>query len=501
RDNDAVCPTNNVTSEFLSEDNGSDSSLGRREKARRKMTTKEDLLFNDTDVPSSPKVELIAQSNAQNNNSFSRSLSFTKGAGLNSELMSRSRSFIKTDNNNRYNAMSSSMDQSAFARLAPVYQPSPVLGRRSLDRHSRKASPKSTRKFSSSLRLNDQESPPGSPPNYRRGRIGPKSPLICCNVAEGHSKAVLSVFATDEYLFSASKDRTVKVWDLIRKEEVQSLSGHPNNVVCVKYSKQNRLAFTVSSAFIKVWDLRMSPAICVKTLSSSGLTTNGPVQINNRSLAMPAGETGIIDIAIGESGYDLYSAAADKVRMWDLRKFHSVGKLSGGHQAAVMCLETKGSLVATGSKDHYIKVFDVSDRQGVVIPPTMNLTPPHYDGIQCLAMSGDSLFSASRDTCIKKWDLKSQSLVKSVNNAHKDWICGLAFLPESPIVVSGCRAGVLKLWSSDSLSLIGEMKAHNSTINTISTNNQIVFTGSNDGSIGLWRIRNNYDKSPDSESS
>lgn len=30
---------------------GSDSSFGRREKARRKMTTKEDLLFNDTDVP------------------------------------------------------------------------------------------------------------------------------------------------------------------------------------------------------------------------------------------------------------------------------------------------------------------------------------------------------------------------------------------------------------------------------------------------------------------
>ncbi|CAB4065516.1 KIF4_21_27 [Lepeophtheirus salmonis] len=259
---------NNVTSEFMSEDNGSDSSMGRREKARRKMTTKEDLLFNDTDVPISPKAELIT--NVQN--TFSRSLSFTKGAGLNTELMSRSRSFIKPDNN-RYNIMSSSMDQSAFSRLAPVYQPSPVLGRRSLDRHQiqRKASPKSTRKFSSTLRLNDQESPPGSPPSYRRihrdsdpsisggrnvfnrllagtsigqpsklpekgtiipfqGRIGPKSPLICCNVAEGHSKAVLSVYATDEYLFSGSKDRTVKVWDLCRKEEVQSLSGHPNNV-------------------------------------------------------------------------------------------------------------------------------------------------------------------------------------------------------------------------------------------------------------------------------
>ena len=85
-----------------------------------------------------------------------------------------------------------------------------------------------------------------------QGRIAPKSPLICSNVAEGHTKAVLSVFATDELLFSASKDRTVKVWDLCRKEEVDSLGAHPNNVVCVKYSQATRMAFTVSSAFIKV---------------------------------------------------------------------------------------------------------------------------------------------------------------------------------------------------------------------------------------------------------
>ena len=42
------------------------------------------------------------------------------------------------------------------------------------------------------------------------------------------------------------------MWDLCRQEEVQSLGGHPNNVVVVKYSEPTRLAFTVSSAFIKV---------------------------------------------------------------------------------------------------------------------------------------------------------------------------------------------------------------------------------------------------------
>ena len=467
---------------------GSDSSFGRRDKARRRMTTAEDLLFNDTDTPEQPyslpasmllppPASAPPASAPQVNKPFQRSLSFVKSGGQ--DLLSRSRSFIKppgigfrnnNNNVNNYNGghnygdiMSQSVDQSVIARLAPVYQPSPVPGRRSLDRQ-RSSSPSNSsinlRKFNSALKLNDgsqqNASPPGSPTSYRRqgsrdetgknvfhrlvagtnigesskpdhgvihpyqGRIAPKSPLICTNVAEGHSKAVLSVFATDDLLFSASKDRTVKVWDLCRKEEIHSLGGHPNNVVVVKYSEQMRLAFTASSAFVKVWDLRIAGASsCIKTLSSSGLTTNGPVQLNStntRTLAMPPGENQINDIVLAPSGYGLFSAAADKVRIWDLRKFHSIGKLSGGHQAAVMCLaagksdEDEGDHVITGSKDHYIKVFNVTDGKGGVVSPTVNLDPPHYDGIECLAVSGDYLFSASRDTCIKKWNLRTQEL-------------------------------------------------------------------------------------------
>ena len=194
------------------------------------------------------------------------------------------------------------------------------------------------------------------------------------------------------------------MWDLCRKEEVFSLEGHPNNVVCVKYSEPQRLAYTVSSAFIKVWDLRMNPSSCIKTLSSSGLTTNGPVvlsqaQAGARTLAMPPGETAINDISLTPSGYGLFSAAGDKVRLWDLRKFHSIGKLSGGHQAAIMCLDTgptdspDNNYVVTGSKDHYIKVFEVPENKGGVIAPKMNLEPPHYDGIQVSPFSSVPLLA------------------------------------------------------------------------------------------------------------
>lgn len=68
------------------------------------------------------------------------------------------------------------------------------------------------------------------------------------------------------------------------------------------------------------------------------------------------------------------------MRIWDIRKFSSTGKLSGGHQAAVMCLavgpapgaaphESGVEHVVTGSKDHYVKVFEVrSGANGVLTP-------------------------------------------------------------------------------------------------------------------------------------
>lgn len=105
-------------------------------------------------------------------------------------------------------------------------------------------------------------------------------------------------------------------------------------------------------------------------------------------------------------------------------RFSSTGKLVGGHQAAVMCLavakmsETEDCVV-TGSKDHYIKVFEVSGIAGGVFSPKMTLDPPHYDGIQTLALQGDILFSGSRDMCIKKWDLSRQELVQVLRKKSK----------------------------------------------------------------------------------
>uniref|UniRef100_A0A8C3K139 Kinesin family member 21A n=1 Tax=Calidris pygmaea TaxID=425635 RepID=A0A8C3K139_9CHAR len=324
------------------------------------------------------------------------------------------------------------------------------------------------------------------------------SPLQCIYTAEGHTKAVLCVDATDDLLFTGSKDRTCKVWNLVTGQEIMSLGGHPNNVVSIKYCNYTSLVFTVSTSYIKVWDIRDS-AKCIRTLTSSGQAMPGDVcsGSTNRTVTIPAGENQINQIALNPTGTFLYAAAGNSVRMWDLKRFQSTGKLTG-HQGPVMCLTVDRisngqDLIVTGSKDHYIKMFDVTEGALGSVSPTHNFEPPHYDGIEALAIMGDNLFSGSRDNGIKKWDLAQKDLLQQVPNAHKDWVCALGLVPGAPVLLSGCRGGTLKLWNVDTFAPIGEMKGHDSPINAICTNSSQIFTAADDRTVRIWKARNVID--------
>ncbi|XP_078276005.1 kinesin-like protein KIF21A isoform X2 [Rhinoraja longicauda] len=317
------------------------------------------------------------------------------------------------------------------------------------------------------------------------------APLYCTHVAEGHSKAVLCLDATDDLLFTGAKDRTCKVWNLVTGQEIMSLGGHPNNVVSVKYCSYSSLVFSASTSYIKVWDIRDS-AKCIRTLTSSGQGSMGDVCANtkNRTVTISPGENQINQIALNSTGMFLYAASGNSVRMWDLKRFQSTGKLTG-HLGPVMCLTVDQTangqdLIITGSKDHYIKMFEVTEGAIGTVSPTHNFEPPHYDGIESLTIVGDSLFSGSRDNGIKKWDMAQQELFQQVPNAHKDWVCALGIVPGRMFLLSGCRGGILKLWTVDSFSPLGEMRGHDSPINAICTNSTHIFTASDDQTVRIW---------------
>ncbi len=345
------------------------------------------------------------------------------------------------------------------------------------------------------------------------------SPITLSHVAEGHSKAILSVDSFEYKLFTGSKDRTAKIWDLTTGQELAALTGHSNNVTKVQYDQNTRLYFTVSSSYVKIWDLRESSAKCIKNLCSSGAVYEGNaalsimkssvkvLQQNEVNQSTP--ETLINDLCLDENGNYLYLATGNTVKIWDLKQFAEIAKLSGGQKSSIMTMLINNNQIITGSKDHYIRVFDLSHNlnlnsysssylnnsdigssspsnqsenslNGGVSVSKYNMMPPHYDGVQTLCRIDDSLFSGSRDMCIKKWSMADNQCKQSINNAHRDWICSLDYLREyhSKILLSGCRGGYLKMWNVETLEKISDFRAHLCPINAIKVNGNMLFTAS-----------------------
>uniref|UniRef100_H2ZST8 Kinesin family member 21A n=1 Tax=Latimeria chalumnae TaxID=7897 RepID=H2ZST8_LATCH len=364
------------------------------------------------------------------------------------------------------------------------------------------------------------------------------APLQCVSVAEGHTKAVLCVDSTDDLLFTGSKDRTCKVWNLVTGQEIMSLGGHPNNVVSVKYCSYSSLVFTVSTSYIKVWDIRDS-AKCIRTL------TGYPKAFIRK-------QTNKLCRMSHERPNEMYCTKPD--RHFSLCSCRQCSSNVGPEE--VCCTYKKGcraefeaqidhlensSSTWTGSDHHWLqrplpkgnlkfnlkqkssffinislvnnqspvqtgvlfksgflyhlstaqisKMFDLTEGALGSVSPTHNFEPPHYDGIESLVILGDSLFSGSRDTGIKKWDLTRKDLLQvilllafkhrmQVPNAHKDWVCALGIVPDRPVLLSGCRGGIIKLWNVDTFFPLGEMKGHDSPINAFCTNSSQIFTAS-----------------------
>jgi len=322
--------------------------------------------------------------------------------------------------------------------------------------------------------------------------------IICTHVAEGHKKAVLSVEASDHLLFSGSKDRSVKVWNLVTGQEILTLDGHPNNVSIVRQCPTTNLVYSVSLCYVKVWDIRTKPS-CIRVLSSEG-ALHQPSSFHRslqRTNEMPDNEQQITDLKISTNSKYMYCAAGTNVNVWDLNSLSVCSKLTG-HKATVMSMEMSPSnspTIITGSKDRYVRVYDYSDyskTSQLNCSPSSTLIPPHLDGVESLVYldKSNTLFTASRDKSIKKWDINKSGVVNTCYQAHNNWVCSIgAFESQSngSILMSGGRNGLLKAWNTNSMMNLGEIKAHESQINCITSNSLALFTAANDSTIKLWK--------------
>ena len=92
--------------------------------------------------------------------------------------------------------------------------------------------------------------------------------LTCRRVLLGHRKPIICLASSEDFLFSSSKDKSIKMWDLQNEKEFLQLTM-PNHVSFMKFEKVQKLLFTVDGCKIQVWDTQICSDKPIKVLQES----------------------------------------------------------------------------------------------------------------------------------------------------------------------------------------------------------------------------------------
>ena len=159
-----------------------------------------------------------------------------------------------------------------------------------------------------------------------------------------------------------------------------------------------------------------------------------------------------------------------------------------GHTRRLSSLAFKPNsyVLASGSSDNTIRIWDVSDRDNLRHVRTLR---GHAHYITELAWSPDGrvLASASYDNTVRLWN-PNNGISLAVLRGHTAAIYGMAWSPDGRILASGSEDNTVRLWNPDTYDTLRVLRGLPDRVRSLAfhPDGQTLAGGVNDGTIRLW---------------
>jgi uncharacterized delta-60 repeat protein len=285
---------------------------------------------------------------------------------------------------------------------------------------------------------------------------------------EGHRGDVyFVVFSHDgRTLATASRDHTVKLWDVGTGHVLHTFTGHGGEVSAAAFSPDGRLLATAGEdQLVKLWELDTGEER--RTLRGHDGTVFG--------------------VAFSPDGAVLASAGKDKVaRLWDLETGRVIGSLPGHSDwIEFLAFSPDGKTLATASSDHAVKLWDVSGRR------ERATLRGHFDTVLSVAFSPDGrlLATGSEDRTVRLWDVASARDLATLRG-HKNWVQSVAFSRDGRTLTSAGKDGDVRTWHVRSKQTTRLIRGHVGRVWSVaySPDGRTLATAGADGKVKLWDL-------------
>jgi WD40 repeat protein len=338
-------------------------------------------------------------------------------------------------------------------------------------------------------------------------------------------------FSPDNRLVAVpSVDRTIKIWDAAKGQEVLTLRGHADQVLCVAFSPDGKhLASTSEDKTVRLWDLTTGkePVTPLDLASPAGGLAFSPN--DSRYLAsVSAGEfvrvwdtwngslvqsfpaahvrQGLVTVVFSPDGSRLVSGSGENaVKVWEVTSGREVFTLSG-HAAPVfsVAFSADGKRLASLDRDNQGKLWDLpADPQAgpAVLSPRFSFHR-HSSSTWSMAFSRDgtrlAVGGGQADANVRVYDTTTGETVFTLPG-HMDRVISVAFSPDDQRLASASLDRTIKLWDMTTGQEALTLRGHSDLVGRIlfSPDGQRLASASADGTVRVWDA-NPLEENPDS---
>ena len=258
---------------------------------------------------------------------------------------------------------------------------------------------------------------------------------------------------------SASKDNDIRIWDTALCKTVRVLAGHTQAVQCVKWGGTGLIYSASQDRTIKVW--RADDGVLCRTLEGHAHWVNTLTLSTDYVMRTGAFDPSKpFDVAISPEqtvanalqryneargdGERLVSGSDDfTLFLWQPETDRKHVARMTGHKQLIndVKFSPDGRLICSASFDKSIKLWD--SKTGRAIATLRG----HVQAVYQVAWSADSrlLVSGSADSTLKVWDMATKKLMMDLPG-HADQVFAVDWSPDGERVVSGGKDKVMKMW-------------------------------------------------------
>jgi WD40 repeat protein len=301
-------------------------------------------------------------------------------------------------------------------------------------------------------------------------RAGAVRGARCVRVLQGHTDEVLSVaLSTDSRLgLSASRDRTLRLWDLATGKCVRTLEGHQGRVTSALLCPDGRFCLSASSdGTLRLWELATGK--CVRTLSGHAAWSN------------------VESVSVTPDGQLAFSAGEDNaLRLWSLATGECLRAFEGHTRpvlAAAIC--PFGHWGLSGSADNSVRLWDLATGR------CLRTFQGHVGPVFGVAISSDERFvlSCGRDEAIRIWDTHTGKC-RTELRGHDGCVRCVTICRDGRWVLSGEQDKALRLWDAATGRCLRTFRDHGGAVNAVAFNadGSVGLSGSSDCTLRLWDV-------------